>query len=173
MKKISMSNTALGAALLALSIAATVPSASAHTGATHGKGDAAASISTEDKAFGRQGDPKEITRSITIDMDDTMRFGPADITVKQGETIRFIVKNNGKLMHEMVLGTIAILKEHGEMMRVHPAMEHDEPYLTHVSPGEKQEMIWQFSKPGDFNYACLVAGHFEAGMIGRIKVAAK
>lgn len=58
-------------------------------------------------------------------------------------------------MHEMVFGTVADLKEHGKMMKKHPGMEHDEPYMTHASPGKKQEMIWQFIQTGDFNYACL------------------
>jgi uncharacterized cupredoxin-like copper-binding protein len=173
MKKASITNTAVAATLLALSMGVATLSASAHTGAKHDKAGTAASISTEEKAFGRQGDPKKVTRTIAIDMNDMMRFNPDDITVKQGETIRFVVKNSGKMMHEMVLGTMAELKEHGELMRKNPGMEHDEPYMTHVSPGKKQEMIWQFTKPGDFNYACLVAGHFEAGMIGKIKVVAK
>lgn len=173
MKKISSTNTAFLAALLALSSAITAMPAFAHTGAKHGDANKSAEISTEEKAVGKQGDPKKVTRTITIDMNDTMRFSPAELKVKQGETIKFVVQNKGKLMHEMVLGTMAELKEHGALMKKNPGMEHDEPYMTHVSPGKKQEMIWQFTKPGDFNYACLVPGHFEAGMIGKIKVVAK
>ncbi|WP_334187089.1 cupredoxin domain-containing protein [Noviherbaspirillum sp.] len=163
----------LVAAAMALSLGLAAPLASAHSGNTHSKDKTATTISAEEKAFGKQGDPKKVTRTITVDMNDTMRFGPSDITVKQGETIRFVVKNSGKMMHEMVLGTMAELKEHGELMKKNPGMEHDEPYMTHVSPGKKEEMVWQFTKPGEFHYACLVAGHFEAGMIGKIKVAAK
>lgn len=172
MKKLFTTST-LVAAAMALALGLIAPLASAHSGNTHDKDKTATAISTEEKAFGKQGDPKKVTRTITIDMNDTMRFGPSDITVKQGETIRFVVKNSGKMMHEMVLGTMAELKEHGEMMRKNPGMEHDEPYMTHVSPGKKEEMVWQFTKAGEFHYACLVAGHFEAGMIGKIKVAAK
>jgi uncharacterized cupredoxin-like copper-binding protein len=103
-------------------------------------------------------------------MHDTMRFGPADINVKQGETIRFVIKNKGKVLHEMVLGTMDELREHGEMMKKHPGMEHDEPYMAHVNPGGREEMIWQFTEAGEFHYACLIPGHFEAGMVGEIKV---
>lgn len=53
------------------------------------------------------------------------------------------------------------------------AKKNDDAYMTHVSPGKKEAMVWQFTKAGEFNYACLVPGHFEAGMIGKIKVAAK
>ncbi|MFC7516680.1 plastocyanin/azurin family copper-binding protein [Herbaspirillum sp. GCM10030257] len=157
---------------IAMSFAATfgASTAHAHSGETHKMADANASISTEEHAFGKQGDPKKATRTIAIDMADTMRFGPADITVKQGETIKFVVTNKGKIMHEMVIGTMAELKEHGELMKKHPGMEHDEPYMSHVSPGKKEEMVWQFTKAGEFYFACLIPGHFEAGMIGKITV---
>jgi uncharacterized cupredoxin-like copper-binding protein len=145
-------------------------SAFAHTGETHEKPKAAAPISTEEHAFGKQGDPARATRTIAIDMTDMMRFKPAHIKVKQGETIRFIVKNKGKMMHEMVIGTMEELKAHGEMMKKHPGMEHDEPYMSHISPGKKQDLVWQFTQPGEFHFACLVPGHFEAGMVGKITV---
>lgn len=143
--------------------------AQAHGNETHAK-KSDAPISTDEHAFGKQGDPKKATRTITIDMADTMRFGPSDITVKEGETIKFVVANKGKMMHEMVIGTMDELKAHGELMKKHPGMEHDEPYMSHVSPGKKEEMVWQFTKAGEFYYACLIPGHFEAGMIGKIKV---
>lgn len=141
-----------------------------HGDAKH-ENKASGPISTQENAFGREGDPKKATRSISVDMSDQMRFSPAQITVRQGETIRFRVKNSGKVMHEMVLGTMEELKQHAEMMRKHPGMEHDEPYMAHVAPGKTQTMVWQFTKPGEFYYGCLVPGHFEAGMLGKVTVA--
>ena len=130
-------------------------------------------ISTEEHSFGRQGDPKKVSRTVTVDMSDAMRFSPSEVRVKQGETIRFVAKNGGKVMHEMVLGNLAELKAHGEMMKKFPNMEHDEPYMAHVPPGKTQEIVWTFTKAGEFHYGCLLPGHFEAGMIGRVVVAAK
>ncbi|MDB5794043.1 MAG: plastocyanin [Noviherbaspirillum sp.] len=170
MKKQTRSITVLRTALFALTLGAAAPAVFAHGDETHSTPKAAAPISTDEHAFGRQGDPKKVTRTIAIDMNDMMRFNPADITVKQGETIRFVVANKGKLMHEMVIGTMDELKKHGELMKQHPGMEHDEPFMSHVSPGKKGELVWQFTKEGEFNYACLVPGHFEAGMIGKINV---
>ena len=123
-----------------------------------------------EKAFGRIGDPKKVSRTIDLDMSDAMRFAPAELAVKQGETVRFRLKNSGKVMHEMVLGTMQELKEHGEMMKQHPGMHHAEANMVHVAPGKTGALVWQFTKPGAFHYACLVPGHFEAGMLGTIKV---
>jgi uncharacterized cupredoxin-like copper-binding protein len=170
MKKQTKIKAILRTALVTITLGATAPAVLAHTSAPHDKPKAAAPISTEEHAFGKQGDPKKVTRTIAIDMNDMMGFNPPEITVKQGETIRFVVANKGKLMHEMVIGTMEELKEHGELMKKHPGMEHDEPYMSHVSPGKKEELVWQFTKEGEFHYACLVPGHFEAGMIGKIKV---
>ena len=127
-------------------------------------------ISTEEKPFGREGDPKKVSRTVKIDMSDQMRFNPAQLIVRQGETVKFEVKNSGKIMHELVLGTMKDLKEHAELMRKHPGMEHDEPYMAHVAPGKTETIVWQFTKAGEFNYGCLVAGHFEAGMLGKLTV---
>jgi len=121
--------------------------------------------------FGETGDPRKATRTVNVDMRDTMRFTPAEISLKRGETVRFVVTNSGKQMHEMVLGTMKELNEHAALMRKHPGMEHDEPYTAHVQPGKKAEIAWRFTKPGEFHFGCLIPGHFEAGMIGKIRVA--
>ena len=134
------------------------------------KQDAARKISTEEHAFGREGDAKQATRTIYVEMSDKMRFTPAQLTVKRGETVRFVVKNSGKVMHELVLGTMKELQDHAELMKKHPNMEHDEPYMAHVKPGVTERMVWHFTKPGEFFYGCLVPGHFEAGMVGKVIV---
>lgn len=126
--------------------------------------------SVEETAFGRTGDPKNVSRTVHVGMSDTMRFTPDRITVERGKTIRFVVSNDGKVMHEMVLGTEKTLNEHAAMMRKFPAMEHDEPYMVHVAPGKTGEIIWQFSRTGTVHFGCLIPGHFEAGMVGQVEV---
>jgi uncharacterized cupredoxin-like copper-binding protein len=120
--------------------------------------------------IGKPGDPAKVTRAVEVEMNDEMRFKPASIQVKRGETIRFIVRNTGKLKHEMVLGTIKELKEHAELMRKFPEMEHDDPNQVVVEPGKTGELVWQFTRAGTFDFACLVPGHFEAGMVGKVQV---
>lgn len=124
----------------------------------------------EDTPFGQQGDPKKATRTIRVGMSDRMRFNPENIAVKKGETVRFVVANKGAVLHEMVLGTPQALKEHAELMKKHPGMEHDEPSMAHVKPGATGEIVWQFTKAGEFQFACLIPGHYEAGMVGKVTV---
>ena len=124
----------------------------------------------EEHVFGRAANPKNAKRTVRVDMTDQMRFNPAEITVKRGEIVRFVPVNKGQVLHEMVLGTMEDLKKHAELMLKHPGMEHDEPYMAHVAPGKSGEMGWQFTKTGEFFYGCLIPGHFEAGMIGKVRV---
>ena len=158
--------TAVLAALLALPAAAL-----AHGTADH-PNKSSAPISTEEHPFGVEGDPKKVSRTVKITMDDTMHYSQSQIRVAQGETITFAVINKGKLMHELVLGTEDELKQHAELMRKNPGMEHEEPYMAHVKPGTTERITWKFTRPGTFLYGCLVAGHFETGMKGTVVVTA-
>ena len=104
-------------------------------------------------------------------MADNMRFTPARIAVRQGEAVKFVVRNTGKVMHEFVIGTKAENARHAEMMVKFPDMEHDEPYMAHVPPGKTGEIVWTFNRAGEFEFACLIAGHYQGGMVGTIMVA--
>ncbi|MCU0898682.1 MAG: cupredoxin family protein [Burkholderiales bacterium] len=160
-----------GAAVVAVLVAA-AGGAFAHGDAVH-KPKPSATPTPAETSFGRTGDPKRVTRTVSIDMSDRMRFTPAELTVRQGETVRFVVRNSGKVMHEMVLGTRQDLAEHAELMKKYPNMEHEEDYMVHVAPGKTGEIVWQFTKAGEFHFGCLVPGHFEAGMVGQIRVRPK
>jgi len=120
--------------------------------------------------FGQEGNPKKVTKTIKVDMTDAMRFTPSDVTVKRGETVKFVVHNDGKVLHEMVLGTKEAIAEHAELMKKFPEMEHADANMAHVKPGKSGEIVWQFTKPGEFKFACLQPGHFEAGMAGKVVV---
>lgn len=140
-----------------------------------GKKPAASANKTaaEQTDWGMPGKANKQTRTIKVDMIDAMRFLPDTITVKEGETIRFVVTNSGRMMHEMVIGTPEKLKEHAAMMAKSPGMQHDAPYLAHVAPGKTGEIVWTFNRPGTFEFACLIAGHYEAGMRGTLVVTPK
>ena len=149
-------------------LAATGPAARAHGDAAHAK--PAASVKKEQKDWGIAGDPRQVGRTIDISMSDAMRFSPDRIEVRQGETVRLRIRNTGRMLHELVIGTPAELREHAALMLKFPNMEHDEPYMAHVSQGKTGEMLWHFNRAGEFDFACLIAGHFQAGMVGKISV---
>lgn len=129
----------------------------------------AAAVDRVQQPWGVAGDPAQVTRTIPITMTE-MRFSPDRINVRVGETVRFVHRNAGAVLHEMVIGTKAALDEHAELMKKFPGMEHDEPWMAHVAPGGRGEIVWTFNRPGEFDFACLIPGHYEAGMVGRIVV---
>lgn len=154
-------------ALAALCLSGAAFAAGNHAGGHgHGHGD-------EGTAIGKPGVAAKATRTITVKMSDIMRYTPSDIQVKQGETVRFVIKNLGKLKHELSLGTEKELLEHLEQMKKFPDMEHDEPSKVTLAPGKQGEIVWQFTKAGTVNFACLMPGHYEAGMKGAVKVSKK
>ena len=167
MKKLNKLNLAL----LALVLGASSQVAMSHGDATHAR--KAGAVKKEQMPWGIAGEAKAVTRTITEAMLDKMRFSVDKIEVKQGDTVRFILKNEGKIMHEFVIGTKQVLEEHAALMVKFPTMEHSEPYMAHVPPGKSGEIIWTFNKPGNFDFACLIAGHYQAGMVGKITVVAK
>ena len=125
----------------------------------------------DDEAIGKPGLASKVTRTIEVDMLDTMRFTPSNLAIKQGETIRFVVKNTGQIPHEMVLGKENELKEHYEVMKKNPEMEHADANSVTVQPGKTGEIVWQFTKSGNVDFACLHPGHYDAGMKGQVRVA--
>jgi len=161
----------LTSTLLAALITGASTLAFAHGDEAHAK--KTGPVKKEQKEWGIAGDAKAVKRTVTLSMSDNMRFTIDKIDVKQGETIRFVIKNSGKLLHELVIGTKKDLDEHAALMMRFPGMEHEEPYMAHVAPGKTGEIIWTFNKPGSFDFACLIAGHYQAGMVGKITVAAR
>ncbi|MFT3733459.1 MAG: cupredoxin family protein [Rhodocyclaceae bacterium] len=154
--------------LLALALLASLPTAPvfAHGDKPHATG----LVKKEQKPWGIAGDAKAVQRSIEIRMLDTMRFAPDTLRIKRGETVRLVLKNEGQMLHELVIGTQKDLDEHAALMLKFPNMEHDEPYMAHVPAGKQGEIIWRFNRAGEFDFACLIAGHYQAGMRGRISV---
>lgn len=156
--------------IAALAWAAFVPSAMAHGTAGAKPHVKTAATAEEQKPWGIAGNGKAEVRTIEVRMTDDMRFVPDRIEVRQGETVRFVVRNHGKMLHELVIGRKLELDEHAAMMAKFPGMEHDEPYMTHVNAGQRGQIVWNFNRPGEFQFACLIAGHYQAGMVGTVTV---
>ena len=193
--RIETSKTLLGiAAALALSVSGAAMAAGEHKGG-HGDGHAerGGHGHAGTMAFGEPGEPSEAGRTIVITMSDNY-FEPEKLVIQAGETIRFVVKNEGEFLHEFNLGTAAMhaehqkemmtMMEHGmlsatgmnhDMMKMdHSAMGmsghvHDDPNSVLVEPGKTQELVWKFAAATDLEFACNVPGHYEAGMMGEIE----
>jgi len=127
----------------------------------------------DERAYGQPGDPQKPARTISIVMkegDGTMAFEPNLIEVKKGEQIRFELHNGGELEHEIVIATREENMEHAKEMAKNPDMEHDDPNAKRLKPAQDGEILWHFNKAGQFDMSCLIPGHLEAGMTGKIIV---
>lgn len=155
--------TIASALLISVGAALAAPGAPGHS---HGH--------DEETEYGRPGDPKKPARVVQITMRETadgkMLFAPDKITVKRGEQVRFKVVNRGDIAHEMTVGTFEENKKHKEQMEKHPDMEHDEPNAIRLAPKKSGDILWRFTKAGEFEFACLIPGHYASGMKGTIVV---
>ena len=126
-----------------------------------------------EESYGRPGDTSQPNRSINIEINDKLRVAPAEVSVKQGETIKFIVKNSTKTLQRMALGTLGELKERATMLKQFPKMEMNQPNLVQVKPGESAELLWQFTQAGTFNFGCAAQACLEPTAIGKVVVDAR
>jgi uncharacterized cupredoxin-like copper-binding protein len=122
---------------------------------------------------GEPGNPKKSARVVQVSMredDGKMLFVPDRIEVRKGEQIRFVLRNNGEIKHEFMLATKADNDKHAELMKKYPDMEHDDPNGKNLEPKQSGDIVWKFTKTGEFEFACLIPGHREAGMHGKVIV---
>lgn len=165
MKRFAMifaSVAALGAGAGLVPTAILLPSAWAHEG-----------MDEDNDSAGEPGDPKLPARTVEVTMAEdngTMSYSPAEIDVKKGEQIRFVIKNAGILKHEFFLDSAAHNAQHKMAMQNNPEMTHHDPNAQSIEPGEQANLFWLFTKAGTFEFACLIPGHYEAGMHGKIVV---
>jgi uncharacterized cupredoxin-like copper-binding protein len=127
----------------------------------------------EETEFGKPGDPRKPARIVQVVMreaDGRMLYLPDRITVRKGEQVRFQLRNNGAIDHEFVIGTVEENRRHKDAMEAHPDMAHDDPNAKRLKPRAAAEIVWQFTKAGTFEFACLIPGHYQAGMVGTIVV---
>jgi uncharacterized cupredoxin-like copper-binding protein len=123
----------------------------------------------ESYSAGEPGDATKPARTIEIEMSE-MTYEPIRIEVKRGEQIRFVLRNAGTEDHEFLLATTRENLKHAEVMKKNPHMEHDDPNGVRLGPKKSAEILWRFTKPGTFEYSCLIPNHREYGMVGHVTV---
>lgn len=140
--------------------------------------------------IGERGDPAKVSRTVEIIMKDNY-YEPEEIDAKAGETVRFVIKNQGEFLHEFNIGTAAMHAEHQKemaMMMEHGmitptkidhermkmdhggghSMNHDDANSVLLEPGQSGELVWKFAKSGKLEFACNLPGHYDSGMMGPI-----
>tara|TARA_R110001592_G_scaffold200585_1_gene449447 strand:+ start:250 stop:822 length:573 start_codon:yes stop_codon:yes gene_type:complete len=120
---------------------------------------------------GKPGSADKVTKVIKVEATDQMRFIYEPFEAKAGETVKFVVTNTGKIMHEFAVGTKAEHKAHGKMMMANPDMQHGTSTgVIKIEPGKTESLIWEFGKPMTAQLACNVPGHYQAGMHSEINI---
>lgn len=113
-------------------------------------------------------------RQVEIDAAE-MAFDPNSIDITAGETVEFVITNSGALAHEFVVTNQEEIDEHLEAGHDEGHEEgedsedgHDEtPVEVEVEPGETETLIVTFDETDhQARFACLIEGHYEAGMHG-------
>jgi uncharacterized cupredoxin-like copper-binding protein len=116
----------------------------------------------------------EPSRTVEIVMRETDSgeyvFEPGELRFSEGETVRLHIVNAGEQEHEFVMDTPHSIAEHKVLMEKFPEMEHDEPNAVRLRPGEEADIVWTFGEEGTYQFACLLLGHYEAGMHGSLIV---
>lgn len=173
MKQIS--SFALGMSLsvvASLSLADASPHAETSSRLSRGHNFSGQSLEETSK-FGRPGNQQTVNRTVKVIAYDTMKYDANTWVVRSGETVRFVITNAGKIPHEFVLGDAATQQKHSAMMKRMPSMEQTEPNALTLAPGQTKEIVWQFTSPGKIQAACHIPGHYEAGMVGQLVIAAR
>ena len=140
--------------------------------------------------IGEKGDPTEVSKVIIVKMYDNY-YEPSKFEIKKNQTIKFIVYNYGKFVHEFNIATRQMhLKHQSEMMKMveneillvdridkekmkklskkDHSMSHSHSNSVLLEPNQSAEIIWKFNTEAELEAACNVPGHFEAGMIAKI-----
>ncbi len=132
----------------------------AHADAGHKHGGFAAG------EVGTDGSDARVIEIEIVEANGKMAYSRDRIEIMQNETVRFVLKNAGSLDHEFVLGTAKENRAHADMMASMPGMAHADKNMMQVASGQTSSFVWKFSNKGEFEFACLIPGHYEAGMHG-------
>ena len=98
-------------------------------------------------AFGHPADAAQATRTVDVTLGD-IYFEPKSLDVKKGETVRFVLVNKGRLLHEFNLGDAAMHAAHQqEMLKMTASgmltptgMKHDMAGMDHgIAHGSEQD----------------------------------
>ncbi|UMA67371.1 cupredoxin family protein (plasmid) [Roseivivax marinus] len=151
-----------GLITLAMAIAPFV----AHAAGTHSGGHGHDEMALGKPAESEPSRTVEVIMKEDYDGENIYIFDKDKLTFAAGETVRLHIVNAGEEVHEFVMDTAEANAEHKAMMAKFPEMEHDDPNAVRLNPGEEADIVWTYGEQGTYEFACLLPGHYEAGMHG-------
>ena len=119
---------------------------------------------------GTPGKERDVSRTVKVVANDSMKFIHPPLEVKDNETVKFVITNTGAVVHEFSIATKDEHTEHGKVMMQNPNMHHGPGGSSvTINPGETEELIWRFEEADQVEVACNIPGHYGAGMHSPVK----
>ena len=105
------------------------------------------------------------SRTIDVTMKE-FAYEPSSVSVKSGETVKFVFHNEGQILHDAFLGDEAAQTEHEAAMKPGgDKMDDHDASAIKVIPGKTGEITHTFDKAGEaLIIGCHETGHYTAGM---------
>lgn len=109
-------------------------------------------------------------REIDISMSE-WTFSNLEIEVKQGERIRFNVRNDGKIPHEFMFMSMPMMQ--AVTYRARRAdwnlLEHEALFeKSLLLPGEMLSFVAEVQTAGSWMFMCMLPYHMQMGMMGQV-----
>ena len=105
---------------------------------------------------------------VTVEIDiENSRFDVERVDVRAGTLVRFVVRNQDPIPHELIVGGDDVHARHARgTERVHPPV----PGEVSLLPNDTGVTVYRFDEAGTFDFACHLPRHLEYGMLGEIVV---
>ena len=107
-------------------------------------------------------------KTVTLAMSE-FQFQPTEITANVGQPITLVLKNNGTTLHDFVSedAMVEVMEEHGAM---HDMAGMETAMHAAVEAGQESTLKFEPTQAWTYTFYCTVAGHKEAGMVGKLIV---
>jgi len=111
---------------------------------------------------------------ITLDAGE-WRFEPSVVEVPVGHRVKLTLVNHGLVEHDVEV--VGILAEDIEVVggverhaRLGGGHHNESVIAAHAEPGTTASVIFTATEAGEYDFACTIPGHKEAGMVGKLVV---
>jgi uncharacterized cupredoxin-like copper-binding protein len=102
-------------------------------------------------------------RTVEVEMRD-IHYEPASVSVRAGETVKFVFRNVGEAVHDAFIGDEAAQAKHEKEMRDGGGHHGGDDHAVTVNPGKTASLTYTFKGGETLLIGCHQAGHYQAGM---------